>query len=378
MAITQKKDGRWCVYYRDPKTGRQKWEYFGHGIEGEKNARQRNDELGFRKWKQRTPKKSSPLFFELVNAYIQSKAGTSERTTKVNLLYKMNGVILPELGQTPAIRITPNRLDQYVAKRLNAPRTTTIHYGPGKQFSKKITVTDPDGQPLRIKRTTVNRELSDIIAVLSWAADPKQGGYLTHNPAAGYKKPKRDDEIIAPPTANQIRKLLKASPPHLARALITSYYTGIRPGQVELLSIKWTDVDFDDKLLFVRSARKGGLKFRRIPIHKQFLKNLRQWKNLDKKNGMPEHIINYRGKPIKRIIKAFNSAKKKAGITRRLRPYDFRHAAISMMLNSGADLKSASAIAGHTRTETTTKIYQHINMSLKRDAIDLLQPLDFE
>ena len=93
---------------------------------------------------------------------------------------------------------------------------------------------------------------------------------------------------------------------------------------------------------------------------------------------MPEHIINYRGKPIKRIIKAFNSAKKKAGITRRLRPYDFRHAAISMMLNSGADLKSASAIAGHTRTETTTKIYQHINMSLKRDAIDLLQPLDFE
>jgi len=311
MAITQKKDGRWCVYYRDPETGRQKWEYFGHGIEGEKRARERNDELGFRKWKQRTPKKSSPLFFELVNAYIQSKAGTSERTTKVNLNYKMNGVILPELGQTPAIRITPNRLDQYVAKRLNAPRTTTIHYGPGKQFSKKITVTDPDGQPLRIKRTTVNRELSDIIAVLSWAADPKQGGYLTHNPAAGYKKPKRDDEIIAPPTANEIQKLLKASPPHLARALITSYYTGIRPGQVELLSILWTDVDWDDKLLFVRSARKGGLKFRRIPIHKKFLKTLHKWDDFDNKNGKPEYIINYRGKPIKRIIKAFNSAKKK-------------------------------------------------------------------
>jgi len=378
MAITLRKDGRWCVYYRDPETGRQKWEYFGHGIEGEKRARDRNDELGFRKWKQRTPKKSSPLFFELVNAYVQSKAGTSERTTKDNLKYKMNGVILPELGQTPAIRITPRRLDQYVAKRLNDARTITIHYGPGKQFSKKKTVTDPDGQPLKIKRTTVNRELSDIIAVLSWAADPKQGGYLTHNPAAGYKKPKRDDEIIAPPTANEIRKLLKASPPHLARALITSYYTGIRPGQVELLSILWTDVDFDARLLFIRSARKCGLKFRKIPIHKKFKKILHQWDDFDNKNGKPEYIINYRGKPIKRIIKSFNSAKKKAGITRRLRPYDFRHAAISMMLNNSADLKSVSAIAGHSRTETTREIYQHINMNLKRDAIDLLPTLDFE
>lgn len=43
MAITQRKNGSWAVYY--PLNGKLKWEYFGMGITGEKKAKERNEEL---------------------------------------------------------------------------------------------------------------------------------------------------------------------------------------------------------------------------------------------------------------------------------------------------------------------------------------------
>jgi integrase len=308
MAITQKKDGRWCVYYRNPKTEKQKWEYFGRGVEAEKKARQRNEKLGFRAWESRTPKESSPLFFELVNAYVEAKSGKIEKSSFDNFSYKMRGVLLPELGQTPAIKLTPHRLDQYVAKRLKADRRIPIRYGSGKQFLKYKTVTGPDGKPSKIKRTTVNREVSDVIAVLNWAVGQK---YLTHNPAAGYKKPKRDDEIIAPPTTEEIRQLFKHSPPHLIRALILSFFTETRPGKVELLGLKWSDIDFDAKTIFVRSARKNGLISRTVPLNWQFVDLLKSWYEQDANDNSAEYIIHYRGRPVNRIIKAFQTAKKR-------------------------------------------------------------------
>jgi hypothetical protein len=55
--------------------------------------------------------------------------------------------------------------------------------------------------------------------------------------------------------------------------------------------------------------------------------------------------------------------------------YDFRHAAVTMMLSAGGDLKSVSRIAGHSRTDTTTRIYQHTSIDQLRDQINLIPSL---
>ena len=67
---------------------------------------------------------------------------------------------------------------------------------------------------------------------------------------------------------------------------------------------------------------------------------------------------------------------KKAGITRRLRPYDFRHAFATWVLGEGVDLKSTSEILGHSSAKITTKIYQHTNMAMRREVINKLPVLE--
>ena len=369
MAVQQLRDGRWIVVYRDPdRPGKYKREYFGRGLDAEYQARRREKSLELRPWKRRTPADPSPTFFQLVQEYLNDKVGTIEKSTKDAFVLKMQGVILPELGETPAVKITARRLGQYVAKRLRDPVRKPIRYGPGRQFLKWKPVVDADGNPKTIKRTTVHRELSDILAVLNWAVDNK---YLTYNPAGRFKKPKRDDDIISPPTAEETRRILAESPDHLIRAIVLSAATGIRPGRSELLSVQWNDVDLDERLVFVRSARKGAARSRAIPIHKKFVAVLQRWKKSDAADGLDRGpVIHWNGRSISHFRKSFNSAKRRAGITRRLRPYDFRHQFASAMLGRNIDLKTASELLGHSRPDTTARVYQHTNPQLHRDAID--------
>jgi site-specific recombinase XerD len=76
------------------------------------------------------------------------------------------------------------------------------------------------------------------------------------------------------------------------------------------------------------------------------IKFLKKWKIQDKDKKTSE-IITYRDRPVKRIKKAFNAAKKRAGINRRLRIYDFCHSFATTVLGEEGDLKSASEIMGH-------------------------------
>jgi len=348
MSVHQLKDGRWYCHYRD-RQQKDKWrrKYFGRGVKAEKQARDFNDSLNLRKHEN---KDTSTFFVDLVNAYAEAKLSRIQETTLENFMWKMKGVMLPQLGHLRAMSLTPKRIDRYINTRLKAK-------------SKKDTP---------IKRTTIHRELSDIKAVLNWAT---KRGYIAFNPIANYEMPTRDDAIILPPSPDEIKSILKHSPERLTRAISLSYYTGLRPGTRELYSLRWADVDLIGGTVMVTSAKKGGdIKYRMVPIHAQFIKVLNQWYEQDGANG--NHIISYRGRPVKSLKKAFNQAKEKAGITRRLRMYDIRHAFASIVLRNGADLKSTSQLLGHSRTDTTTRIYQHVDFEMHKDVINRLPAID--
>lgn len=349
MSVHQLKDKRWIVQYRDKETGKLKREYFGRGPEAEKEAFDRNRKLDLREYK-RIAEGHSAFFVDLVNAYAAAKVGIVQETSLINFMWKMDGIILPELGHIRAMNITPKRMDQYINKRL-------------KSKNKK-------DEP--IKRTTVHREISDIKAVLNWSARRR---YIAFNPIANYEMPKRDDAIILPPSPDEIKSILKHSPDRLVRAISLSYYTGLRPGQRELYSLKWSDVDFSAGTIMVTSAKKGGqFKYRMVPIHPDFVEVLEQWRDQDNNSDGP--IIHYRKKPVKTLKKIFNQVKEKAGISRRLTMYSFRHAFASLLLKYNADLKSTSELLGHSRTDTTTRIYQHVDFEMHREAVKKLPAID--
>jgi len=347
MSVHLLKDGRWIVHYRNPGAPPAFIRhYFGRGIEAETKARDFNDSLGFKPRNTRTPDRDSKTFSELAQDYLMARAGHMERSTLDRLYIKFVRIILPRIGAIDVRRLTPDRIDQYILKRMQS-----------------------------VKRVTVHNEVTYIQAVLNWAVKRR---YIMINPLAGYEKPRRDDAVIQPVTADEARRILAVSPPHLVRALSITYYTGLRPGIKELLRLKWSNVDWSLNVILVESARKRGPFARTVPIHTDFLPPLRRWYDQDLASGKKEddYIVTYKGRPVNTFSKSFTMAKKKAGITRQLPPYAFRHSFVTNLLGAGGDLKATSEIVGHSRIDTTTRIYQHTNLTLYRDSINKLPRLD--
>lgn len=340
MAVTQRKDGRWACYYRIPAPdgkSRLKWEYFGHGAEGEQQARKRNDELNLRK--RRPPlSRQDTTFFELARSYAGSRSFSEN--SKAIFQARMGANILPFFGNRQAMKITPQVVATYVEKRRKA-------------------VTD----------STIAREITDVKAILNFAVRHKPP-FIPYNPLQGYQGPKEHNVAVLPPTADETVRILKHASPHLIRAIVLAYYLGLRPGATELLSLTWSRFDPDGKIL-VSSAHKGGPEKRLVPVHENLLPLLIQWKESDGGEGP---IIHYNGRPIRSMKTTWRKTLQRAGITRKLRPYDLRHHFITRVLEAGGDLKAVSEIVG-SRPETIMRHYQHVTSELHLKTVMKIPPI---
>ncbi len=373
MAIRQLKDGRWIVYYRNPENPlKKRKEYFGRGPAAKAEAHRRNRELGFGLTRKGPPqKKQSPLFQELSKAYVTAKSQKKNTpSTLQNLEWKLFGVILPEIGDTPAIRLTHYRMDQYVAKRAKSP--VMRRTGPKKKPEFKPVI-NADGTVRYTSTATICRELDDIRAILNWAV---RENLLSMNPIANYERPAYHHAIIRPPSMEEINAIIEHAPEHLIRAINLAFYTGLRPGVAELFGITYDDIDFSGGSILIRSALKGGPASRTIPLSPEFIDQLCEWQNTDRAAKIKyKNIITWRGKPVRSIKRAFITAKKKAGITRRLRLYDIRHTFASILADATGDIKTISELLGHSRPDTTARVYRHTNLANQRMLMNHLPSL---
>ncbi|MCP4023569.1 MAG: site-specific integrase [Desulfobacteraceae bacterium] len=369
MTWGKRKDGQYYCKYQTEVDGQKKWkwEYFGKSPSAALQAEKRNNELKsngtIRPYEKKRSLAGNLTFEDLALEYLRIKTSSDlSKKSGENLTYALISVIIPELGHLQAAGLTYGRLNQYVGKRLKTKKM--VRKGT-KSNPRHEPIKNPDGSFQMISRSSVNRELCDIQAILNWGV---QNEFLLKNPIKGFKKPKRDDAIIKPPDKRETQKILSESADHLIRALKISYFTGLRPGDAELFGLTWDDIDFENETIFIVSAKKRGLPHRTVPIHPELMFDLRQWHREDKSKTCRE-IITWQDKPVKSVDSAFAGAKRRAGIHRRIRLYDFRHAFVTNILSAGGDLKSVSEIAGHSRPDTTQKIYQHTNIELHRQQI---------
>jgi integrase len=333
--------GNWfCKWYEPGK--KEHKEYFGHGDIAERQARTRDEEV--KRSKGKIKLESGLSVTQVCQSYHLNHP--AQPSTLSSDSYRLRSVILPILGDIPADSLTTQKLNEYVLSRIKEGKKTR----------------------------TIDRELDILRSAFSWATrqDPP---LIIRNVMTNFRFNRKDDsDVPMPPTRQEIQRILAVAPEHLFRGLVIGWYLGTRPGG-EVSRIRWDDVDFDRWEVRVIGSRKGARSTREAPIKEgTFRAMMTSWHEQDLETGA-QWVVHYRGNPVLSLKRSWTTAKRKAGITRRMRLYDVRHAFATYALQDGADIKALSEIMGHSRVETMMRHYHHVTPKARREAVEHIPDL---
>jgi integrase len=112
-----------------------------------------------------------------------------------------------------------------------------------------------------VTRNTFRRDVRTLFSFCT------KRNYCAENPATSAtraKEPSRDVEVL---TVEDARLLLAASSPEMLPYWAIGLFAGLRSS--EILHLQWADIDFDDALITVRSAKTGRKRF--VKMHPNLL-----------------------------------------------------------------------------------------------------------
>lgn len=148
-------------------------------------------------------------------------------------------------------------------------------------------------------------------------------------------------------------------------------YTGVRVS--EMINLKWKDVDFQKRVIQVKSLKKRSDKevIRKIPISEELFKTFTTYLRDCPKLQADHYIFTSPSKenePLRRetINWILKSVAKKHNITPAY-PHKFRHTFATNMRRTGSELHTISSLLGHENYNTTL-IYSHITEEEKEEA----------
>jgi integrase len=331
LSVHKRKDGQWFVKYRE--NGKERRRYFGK--QGETEARRYDLQL---KEEKKLNERKMLTLAELADAYFRSKGNDLHRLTRKAMIYYLTDPGRDFL-EKPAETLT--RLD------LEVLRSNLAH----------------------LKPATRNKAQTYISAILTWGVNQQ----LIHaNPWAGVPKLK-EEPLLVTATLNDFQKIMEHSAPHLAWAIEVSLYLALRPGYVELLSLKWESFNWEYGYVDVRQGKGGGIK--RVIPSEAFMQRAKDRFEQDRDDNIP-WVVHYKGRQIQSLRTAWKAAKRRAGYSdNKIRLYDIRHVAATEMLGRGADPAAVQHQLGHRQLSTTINTYTHVMAGAQKKAAELLPDL---
>lgn len=131
------------------------------------------------------------------------------------------------------------------------------------------------------------------------------------------------------------------------------YRHGLRVG--ELVSLKWSQISFDEGVLHVKRLKNGTPSVQ--PIEGDELRALRQHQR-SSKQASPFVFVSERNQPfsVRGIQKIVERAGREAGIGFAVHPHALRHSRGYSLANRGVDTRTIQALLGH-RNIANTVIY---------------------
>ena len=341
MAIRERK-GRaspWQCYWNNPLTGKRECMNFATRKEAEKHDSLIKHRLKFDResFAEEEGETQPALSFEnLYLLYLKEK-----QFDRKSLLWQMD-CIRPALKKFGA-RAVPDIRRKDIVELMEAMMATGV------------------------KAITVRNRMSALRTVFRWIAGN------SYAPMPDFPKlPAGQYEKFVPPSQEELAAILAVAHEHIVRVVILGAQLGVRVGPCELLRLTWDDVDMESRVLRVHGAKKNpNAQWREVPIRASLVPVFAEWRKRDMDAGIA-HIVNYRGKPIESIKRAWRTTLQRAGISRKIRPYDLRHAFGTEMVAAGVDVGTVAKLMGHSSPTMLLTHYQYVMDQQKRAAVEAM------
>ena len=277
-----------------------------------------------------------PGYFEYSRA---SKAGSTYSNDK----YRIEAHLLPSFGDTSLKKINPQMLDKYKARRVREGASNN----------------------------TVNHELVCLNHIMKMAI---RWRYVEHNPVSSVEKmrvPKRPPRFLS---LEEIDRLLEASRgSHIYPILMTALHTGLRKS--ELLNLRWSDIDFDQRTIAVQPKEDWNTKnykSRTISLTPALYEMLQEhWKQRVELGIKSRYAFTYLGERIRKGIRdSLRTAVSEAGL-QNVTLHILRHTFASQLTMAGVPLRYVQELMGHQSFQTTLQ-YAHLSEEhVKKQALRL-------
>lgn len=161
---------------------------------------------------------------------------------------------------------------------------------------------------------------------------------------------------------------------HVSRFILIGLYTGTRSAAICGAALRPTVgrgfVNLDQGVFYRRAAGRRETKKRQPPVRLplRLLAHIRRWERL----GLARHaVVEWNGKPVQSVRKAFAAAVKAAGLRADVTPHVLRHTCATWLMQRGVNLWDAAGFLGMT-VQQLEQGYGHHHPDYQGDAIAAL------
>ena len=357
-SIFRRKDGRWEARYslgKDAATGKTKYRsVYGNTYSEAKEKRMQAMQKTYISQK-------NGGFIEAVRKWLEEKEPGIKEQTYRRYQQCIDTHIIPYFGDVKCSAITQNTVDDFLKQ---------------KRLSGRL-----DGKG-GLSQSTIRGMCIILQSILLFAYQKKMG----IPEMIQIKKPrveKKKISVLKPNEQKRLETVLLEVPTDTNLAIYLALHTGMRIG--EICALHWSDIDWEERLLFVRSTvirnKKGQLVItspksetsqRAIPLTRQLVNLLaaeheRSCSEFVFSSPRKDAILNPRT-----LQYRFQTLLTRLGISR-ISFHALRHTFATRWIEFGMDVKSLSEVLGHAGVQITLDIYVHSSDKLKREAIEKLE-----
>lgn len=213
-------------------------------------------------------------------------------------------------------------------------------------------------------------------------------GYLKHFlniKNIKFKKNNSPIYIFSKEEQIKLEKYLKSKVNIRKISLLMCLYTGLRVG--EMCGLKWEDINFktnsltvkrtierikndsdNSKTILIESTPKSDTSNRVVPIPKFIIDLLKQFKSNDDYFLLSNSIVLYDT----RLLQAFYYRTLKKCNINKCKFHTLRHTFATRATEAKMDVKTLSELLGHSKIETTLRLYVHPTYEYKQSLIENL------